>query len=93
MNKWLLFEHFTLKEDVLAKEAILQVRMDANMKKAAERVYKNLGTSLPEAVRVFAAQSIQENGYPFRPCQSSPAAGSMQGRLAIYADALKRSME
>lgn len=81
------------KEGKLAKEAILQVRMDANMKEAAERVYKNLGTSLPEAVRVFASQSIQENGYPFRPRQISPATGRMQGRLAIYADALKRGRE
>ena len=77
----------------MAKEAILQVRMDSATKEAAERVYKNLGTSFAEAVRVFAAQSIEENGYPFRPRQSITAKQRMQGRLAIYADALLRSKE
>lgn len=77
----------------MAKEAILQVRMDVKTKEAAERVYKNLGTSLSEAVRVFAAQSIRENGYPFRPRSVSAPVQSMQGRLAIYADALRRSRE
>lgn len=77
----------------MAKEAILQVRMDSKTKEDAERVFKNLGTSLPEAVRVFAAQSIQENGFPFRPRQAFSAKQRMQGRLAIYADALRRSME
>lgn len=77
----------------MAKEAILQVRMDAETKEAAERIYKNLGTSLPEAVRVFAAQSIQENGYPFRPRSTTTTKQRMQGRLAIYADAFRRSLE
>ncbi len=77
----------------MAKEAILQVRMDAQTKEAAEHIYKNLGTSLSEAVRVFAAQSIQENGYPFRPRQSTAVKQRMHGHLALYADALRRSLE
>ena len=49
----------------MAKEATLQVRMDADLKEQAEQLYKNMGTSLAEAVRIFARQSVQENGMPF----------------------------
>lgn len=49
----------------MAKEATLQVRMDADLKEQAELLYKNLGTSFAEAVRIFARQSVQENAMPF----------------------------
>lgn len=48
------------------KEVILQVRMDPEDKRKAEELYKELGTSFEEAVRIFAKQSILENGMPFR---------------------------
>ena len=59
----------------MSKEATLQVRMDAELKQQAEQLYKNMGTSFAEAVRIFARQSVQENAMPFRihiPPQSSP---------------------
>ncbi|MDE7019192.1 MAG: type II toxin-antitoxin system RelB/DinJ family antitoxin [Lachnospiraceae bacterium] len=49
----------------MAKEATLQVRMDADLKEQAEELYKKLGTSFAEAVRIFARQSVQENAMPF----------------------------
>ncbi len=49
----------------MAKEATLQVRMDADLKEQAETLYKKLGTSFAEAVRMFAKQSVQENAMPF----------------------------
>lgn len=49
----------------MAKEATLQVRMDADLKEQAEALYKRLGTSFSEAVRMFARQSVQENAMPF----------------------------
>ena len=52
-------------DDVMAKEATLQVRMDAELKEKVEALYKEMGTSFAEAVRIFAKQSIQENGMPF----------------------------
>ena len=51
----------------MAKESIIQIRMDETIRKDAEEVYRKLGTSLPEAVRVFTAQSVLENGFPFQP--------------------------
>ncbi|SDA30061.1 DNA-damage-inducible protein J, partial [Ruminococcus sp. YE71] len=49
----------------MAKEATLQVRMDASLKEQVEQLYKDLGTSFAEAVRIFARQSISEQGMPF----------------------------
>jgi len=49
----------------MAKEATLQVRMDAELKEQAEALYRDMGTSFAEAVRIFAKQSIQQNGMPF----------------------------
>jgi len=49
----------------MAKEATLQVRMDAELKEQAEALYRDMGTSFAEAVRIFAKQSVKENGMPF----------------------------
>ena len=35
--------------DIMAKEATLQVRMDADLKEEAEKLYRDMGTSLAEA--------------------------------------------
>lgn len=44
----------------------MQVRVDADLKEQAEELYKKLGTSFAEAVRIFAKQSVRENAMPFR---------------------------
>lgn len=49
----------------MSKEAIMQVRMDSAIKEKAEKLYASLGTSFAEAIRIFAAQSIEENRMPF----------------------------
>ena len=51
----------------MAKEATLQVRMDADLKEKVEVLYREMGTSFAEAVRIFAQQSLREGGLPFRP--------------------------
>ena len=56
----------------MAKEATLQVRMDADLKRQVEELYKKLGTSFAEAVRIFAKQSIAEEGLPFTPRLNAP---------------------
>ena len=67
----------------MAKEATLQVRMDADLKEKVEELYKSLGTSFAEAVRIFARQSIQENGMPFIVTANK---GNTYGRLSQYAN-------
>ena len=71
----------------MAKESIIQIRMDETIRKDAEEVYRKLGTSLPEAIRVFTAQSILENGFPFQPrVYKKEAKGNCQGCLSKYSD-------
>ncbi|MBR0417291.1 MAG: type II toxin-antitoxin system RelB/DinJ family antitoxin [Firmicutes bacterium] len=77
----------------MSKEAIVQIRMDAEMKETVEELYRDLGTSFPEAVRIFAAQSIYEKGYPFRPRILKGEKKSMRGSLAQYADPKLRERE
>lgn len=48
-------------------DSTLQVRMDSALKAEVEALYKSLGTSFAEAVRIFAQQSIREGGMPFTP--------------------------
>lgn len=43
----------------------VQVRMDEKLKEKAEKLYKALGTSFSEAVRMFAAKSVEEQALPF----------------------------
>jgi len=74
----------------MAKEATLQVRMDADLKEKAEALYQELGTSFAEAVRIFAKQSVLENGMPF---MISANRTNTYGRLSEYADPVKREQE
>lgn len=49
----------------MAKETMLQVRMDSELKEQAELLYQQLGTSFAEAVRIFAKQSVTDGAMPF----------------------------
>ena len=42
----------------MSMDATLQVRMDGQIKNNVEELYRNLGTSFAEAVRIFAQQSL-----------------------------------
>ncbi len=71
----------------MAKEATLQVRMDSELKEQAELLYKQMGTSLAEAVRIFAKQSVADGAMPFQmrlPLSASKRTlGLANGRYAI----------
>ena len=77
----------------MSKEAIIQIRMDSQMKESVEKLYANMGTSFPEAVRVFAAQSILEHGYPFIPRLYHNTVKSVRGKLSRYASDSLREKE
>ena len=51
----------------MAMDATLQIRMNSDLKAQVEELYRNMGTSFAEAVRIFAQQSLREGGMPFRP--------------------------
>lgn len=66
----------------MGKDATLQVRMDADIKERAELLYKQLGTSLAESVRMFAAQSLEDNAMPFTLHLSKRSSGQRIGVAA-----------
>lgn len=69
----------------MAKDAIVQVRVDADMKAAAEELYRHMGISLSEAVRMFVAQSLIENQMPFHPrCHVKKGACVAYASLRAY---------
>lgn len=47
------------------QQAVLKVNMDIDVLNKVEALYNRLGTDFSEAVRMFAVQSIRENGMPF----------------------------
>lgn len=51
----------------MSMDATLQVRMDGQGKANVEELYRSLGTSFAEAVRIFAQQSLLAGGMPFQP--------------------------
>lgn len=55
----------------MSMDSTLQVRMDGQIKNSVEELYRNLGTSFAEAVRIFAQQSLLAGGMPFRPTLKS----------------------
>jgi DNA-damage-inducible protein J len=73
----------------MAKESTMQLRMDSEMKEQVEALYRRMGTSFAEAIRIFAAKSLLVNGLPFE-MNLSPAAGNasvndLAGSLRGYA--------
>ena len=54
---------------MMAKQAVYQVRMDEEIKNRVEALYRELGTTFAEAVRIFAVQSLREQGMPFTPSE------------------------
>ena len=51
----------------MAMDATFQIRMNSELKADVENLYRSLGTSFAEAVRIFAQQSLREGGMPFTP--------------------------
>lgn len=51
----------------MAMDATVQIRMSGELKEQVENLYRSMGTSFAEAVRIFAQQSLRDGGMPFRP--------------------------
>lgn len=45
----------------------VRLRVESNLKKEAEKIYKNMGMSISEAIRIFLHQSVNSSALPFRP--------------------------
>ena len=76
----------------MQKEIVVQIKMDSKTKEAVEKIYRDLGTSFPEAVRIFATQSIIDNGFPFVP-KNYDNERTAKGILSKYASEKLRGKE
>lgn len=74
----------------MAVDTVLQVRMDKKTKDDVERLYRTMGLTFASAVRLFAKQSLVEQGMPFVVTKKPTNAAGM---LSKYADITKRKLE
>ena len=80
----------------MAKEAVLQVRMEHALKDRAEELYRAHGTTLSEAVRLFVRESVERNAFPLpsrRAPSTVPDGLHAAGILAHRADPALRAQE
>ena len=76
----------------MPKESVLQIRIDTSLKDAAESLYREMGTTFSEAVRIFARQSVLSRGMPFALRAPAPECRSA-GAFAGYANPALRARE
>lgn len=50
----------------------ISIRMDSNLKAAAEELYEELGMNLSTAFNIFVRQSLRERGIPFKITEETP---------------------
>ena len=73
------------------KSTIMQFRMDTELKNEAEILFRELGTSFAEALRIFARQCVLTRSMPIS--IAMPRRETASGALAQYADPAKRKLE
>lgn len=49
----------------MPKTVNMNIRVDSDSKTAAEQIYRRLGLSLPDAIRIFIEKSLYVGGLPF----------------------------
>ncbi len=52
-------------EVCMANAALVQLKVDTEIKEDVSRIYENLGLDLPTAIRIFLKKSIAVGGLPF----------------------------
>ena len=50
----------------------ISIRMDSNLKAAAEALYEELGMNISTAFNIFVRQSLRERGIPSKITEGSP---------------------
>lgn len=50
----------------------ISIRMDSDLKAAAEALYEELGMNLSTAFNIFVRQSLRERGIPFKITEGTP---------------------
>lgn len=58
--------------------SVLQVRIDADIRKQADQLFERLGITTSDAVRMFIMQSLESDGLPFEVKTDFSENGSIQ---------------
>jgi len=56
----------------MAQNALIQVRVDDELKQEADKLFMDLGFDTPTAIRIFLKHSIKRQGLPFEVSKSAP---------------------
>ena len=59
----------------------INIRMDSNLKAAAEALYEELGMNLSTAFNIFVRQSLRERGIPFKITEGTPSKETISAML------------
>ncbi len=57
----------------ISKQSNLNIRLDSNLKKEAEALFKSLGLNMTSAINVFLTQSVKEQKIPFEIKEKKPS--------------------
>jgi DNA-damage-inducible protein J len=58
----------------MIQNALIQVRVDEDVKHDADTLFGDLGLDTPTAIRIFLKQAIEQHGLPFAVKQYTPNA-------------------
>lgn len=61
--------------------SIISIRMDNDLKAAAEALYEELGMNLSTAFNIFVRQSLRERGIPFKITEGTPSKETVSAML------------
>jgi addiction module RelB/DinJ family antitoxin len=61
---------------MMAKTSLLQVRIDTELKREAEKLFEEIGLDMPSAVRLFLKQSVERKAIPFTLTSAAGKTGS-----------------
>ena len=70
----------------MANDAVLQVRIDSHLKSEVEQLYRQMGMSFSEAVRLFARQSLLKRRLPFEVSDAAMDSASMKQLRFVAVD-------
>lgn len=59
----------------------ISIRMDSELKAAAEALYEELGMNISTAFNIFVRQSLRERGIPFIISEGNPAKATVSAML------------
>ena len=59
----------------------ISIRMDSELKAAAEALYEELGMNISTAINIFVRQSLRERGIPFIISEGNPTKATVSAML------------